>query len=391
MLKQLLYTLLISASSYYISHAQSLLTEFDWENPLLTPLSAVNGLSATSISSGGLILPGGKNGSYGLAPTTGNLNLDLPVDSQFDQPGLDFSIDFLRKEKKANFFSRSGFEFGIKNGALFVSFTIDDGAGGSTQINSGQQVTIPEDNVWRTFRFFYLPDLGIGELLVDGATIWSFAGFPNRNMVWQSDGFRIGEFANAKGTGAVIFDNMSIHSVSGSALPVELTNFSISMQNIAQVDLVWQTASEINNDRFDIEKSTDGVTWTTIGERSGAGNSQDLIQYEFTDYDAQEPVQYYRLKQFDIDGKETVSAIVSYTRSDEMDLKVFPNPTDKFIYIEAFDLDFTVIRIADLQGNFMNVPIDDLSFNKKRLDLGDLPPGTYILIVGDISNRVQLL
>lgn len=390
MLKQLLITVLLSTFPLYSFHAQ-VISSFDWDNPLASPLTATVGASGINLSNGAIIAPGGVNGSTGLAPGTGNLNFDLPQSASMDVDGIDVSIAFLRREKKAYFLSRSGFEFGISGGSLFVKFTVEDGYGGSYLVNSGSQFLVPQDGVWRTFRFYYLPDVGMAEISVDGAPVWTYAGMPNRNLVWQSDNFKLGRFANGTSSTDVIFDNFTFGQVGASALPVELTNFSISMQNVSQVDLSWTTATEINNERFDIQKSNDGVSWETIGRKQGAGNSQEVLHYTFTDFDAHAPVQYYRLRQIDLDGQENISAIVSYTRSDQMDLKIFPNPTKRYIFIEAHDLDFTVIRIADMNGRYLDIDLEEISYNKKRIDLSAFPSGSYLLHVGEVTNHIKLI
>lgn len=94
-------------------------------------------------------------------------------------------------------------------------------------------------------------------------------------------------------------------------LPVELKYFRVT-QKIKRINnLYWETASELNNDKFIIEISTNLKTWTIIGEIEGAGNSSSEIQYSFTDNSPIGQISYYRLKQVDFDGKVKYSEIVS--------------------------------------------------------------------------------
>lgn len=93
------------------------------------------------------------------------------------------------------------------------------------------------------------------------------------------------------------------------ALPVELTAFDVYKSNDNDVQLVWQTASEVNNDRFEIEYSEDGENWYLLSVVQGAGNSVEKNTYSVIDYDVQSLVRYYRLKQVDFDGSTEYSEI----------------------------------------------------------------------------------
>lgn len=84
-------------------------------------------------------------------------------------------------------------------------------------------------------------------------------------------------------------------------LPIELEWFTGHNEgNINK--LSWVTATEINNDYFTIERSRDTKNWVTLGNVSGAGNSNTPIMYEFDDDDYEDGVNYYRLTQTDFNG-----------------------------------------------------------------------------------------
>lgn len=87
-----------------------------------------------------------------------------------------------------------------------------------------------------------------------------------------------------------------------SHLPVELLSFVATSVN-KSVSINWATASELNNDYYTIERSEDGFTYNTIITIKGAGNSNMVLNYQYSDYDANEnSVLYYRLRQTDYDG-----------------------------------------------------------------------------------------
>ncbi|MBT8195686.1 MAG: T9SS type A sorting domain-containing protein, partial [Bacteroidia bacterium] len=114
-------------------------------------------------------------------------------------------------------------------------------------------------------------------------------------------------------------------------LPIELMHFGVSQTN-NKVVATWQTATEINNDFFTLEKSTDLKTWEIISTVQGAGNSNVTLEYSTLDDNPIQGVNYYQLKQTDSDGKFTYSKIASinFKVSDLKDdrLNIFPNPTN---------------------------------------------------------------
>ena len=97
------------------------------------------------------------------------------------------------------------------------------------------------------------------------------------------------------------------------ALPVELTQFEAIPY--PQFNVVkWVTASENNSSHFDLESSTDGENWRKITTKFAAGNSTQEIKYSYIDYNLN-PVTYYRLKQFDIDGQFKTYGPISVTKT----------------------------------------------------------------------------
>ena len=130
----------------------------------------------------------------------------------------------------------------------------------------------------------------------------------------------------------VALDNFEITGASNSPLPVSLLTFT-GEANGDHNQLKWSTASEINNSRFEIERSADGLIFNSVGEVGGNGSTTALHDYHFKDYDLSRPYFYYRLKQIDFDGVFAYSPII-FIRSNLSVSKPYvltPNPfTDKF-------------------------------------------------------------
>ncbi|MCC6252410.1 MAG: hypothetical protein IT238_08120, partial [Bacteroidia bacterium] len=96
----------------------------------------------------------------------------------------------------------------------------------------------------------------------------------------------------------------------GSPLPITLLEFN-AQPVIDEVSITWTTASEINNDYFNVERSKDGIHFESIAQIPGAGNSHTILNYKTMDAQPYEGVSYYRLKQTDFDGKFEYSTIKS--------------------------------------------------------------------------------
>ncbi len=163
-------------------------------------------------------------------------------------------------------------------------------------------------------------------------------------------------------------------------LPVELLSFS-GKNTEGGSRLAWATASEMNNKHFDIERSTDGTTFHNIGQVKGNNKPSS---YEFVD---NQPfaTSYYRLKQVDFDGKETLSKVVSVElKGKSKGLKAYPNPVSNILTVDYTDeADFQILNLLGQQ-------VLTGKTNGQRLDVSALPQGTYILKVGtDVANFVK--
>lgn len=112
---------------------------------------------------------------------------------------------------------------------------------------------------------------------------------------------RIRFVTNINATGETyMLDDVEIWDMT-SILPVELIEFKGKYYNTG-IKLYWSTASEINNDHFDILKSFDGISYFKLISIQGKGNTSNITNYEYVDYDVCDTIVYYKLKQVDYDG-----------------------------------------------------------------------------------------
>ncbi|MEO0044752.1 MAG: hypothetical protein RL329_4201, partial [Bacteroidota bacterium] len=158
----------------------------------------------------------------------------------------------------------------------------------------------------------------------------------------------------------------------GSVLPIELTAFDAQNTEGSKNNLTWATASELNNKHFDIERSTDGTTFHSIGQVKGNNKPSS---YQFVD---NQPfaTTYYRLRQIDFDGTETLSKVVSVElKGKGKGLAVYPNPVSSLL---------NVVYTEGASFQILNLLGQQVLTGKTaaQVDVSALPQGTYILKVG---------
>ncbi|MBP6237911.1 MAG: DUF3494 domain-containing protein [Saprospiraceae bacterium] len=175
-------------------------------------------------------------------------------------------------------------------------------------------------------------------------------------------------------------------------LPMQLISFEAKLsQNSDKVILGWQTASEINSSHFIIEKSSDGLDFTPIGQINAMGNSQSLASYTFYDDFPCDSFNYYRLNQFDIDGNHMYSytRMVYYTVT-IIDVVIFPNP---------FSNEITIKTNGEKGNNNMNLSlyqpngqkVSDITFSEMvfTFKTNHLIPGQYFYIITKDKKRIK--
>jgi hypothetical protein len=175
-------------------------------------------------------------------------------------------------------------------------------------------------------------------------------------------------------------------------LPVNLVSFTVTKQQDAAI-LNWSTAQEHNSREFAIEKSTDSKNWTVIGTVTAAGNSDTRKSYSYTDHSPAPGVNYYRLKQVDLDGKFQYSFIRKISIDASPILSITPNPAKDLVNIHFVKNNSTVVNIevVDIAGKVVQRQSSASSFI--QLNVSKLSKGTYFIKVlnGNITGTQKLL
>ncbi|MGD1847288.1 MAG: T9SS type A sorting domain-containing protein [Salibacteraceae bacterium] len=166
----------------------------------------------------------------------------------------------------------------------------------------------------------------------------------------------------------------------GGPLPVELLSFVAVLEGDI-VSLMWLTASEINNDFFEVEKSVDGQNWEPVALVPGAGNSNKVLQYNAIDAAPYQGLTYYRLIQTDYDGTQSISPtrVINLEEEANIPLLVYPNPTTDYVLVESSAAELKQLRVFNAMGQEMTLMISPtpLSVNRMTVSLQNLTPGVY--------------
>jgi hypothetical protein len=183
-------------------------------------------------------------------------------------------------------------------------------------------------------------------------------------------------------TAAIVLTNTNF---TDAALPVTLTSFygiNANQNNL----LYWETATEINNAGFNVQRGIDGISFSPIGYvASKAVNSSVATTYQFTDVTAFDGKSYYRLQQIDKDGKVSYSSVVELTKNagQVFAASIYPNPvSDKFnVVIASPKAQFGTLVINDFYGRTITSKAATLKAgnNKFEFDVKQLAAGQYVI------------
>jgi hypothetical protein len=187
-----------------------------------------------------------------------------------------------------------------------------------------------------------------------------------------------------------------------SVVPVELTSFTAQSKN-QKIILKWVTATELNNNDFEIQRRVAESDFATIGFVRGEGTTTNQTEYSYIDKDLTDGKYYYRLKQIDFNGTYEYSSVVEVdVRSlDDYTLEQnYPNPfnpTTSIQYTINSKL-FVTIKVYDLLGREMTALVNDekpagihnVEFRIDNLELGS---GVYFyrLQAGDFVESKKMI
>ena len=287
-------------------------------------------------------------------------------------------------------------------GGRFLMFWSDQGYTGTTPAAAAGEVwskTYTGLTIGRTYRYSFLSGYLICPSCVapSGATLpalkvrrdgtqvlslptmvasWTKATYTfvatatsHRLSVYDSNGNPVG---NDFG-----MDDIKLEVLNPAALPVKLVSFRAAKTNDCGTQLNWQTATEINFNHFEIEKSEDGKNFITAGTVDSKHNESGS-SYQFTDKESETQKMYYRLVMVDNDGQVEYSDILSVNSCISNKVNIYPNPaTDR---VNVTDLEIgDIIQLINLNGQVMITK--KVMQKNELLNMDQLPAGLYTIAI----------
>lgn len=232
------------------------------------------------------------------------------------------------------------------NGTLLVRGNYDMGDGSS----GGFDLDITNGGVVRV-----LGDLNIGNnsnaVDIDGDSALAVEGDVTGDNVGGS--ITSGGAESCESGGGTCCGSAALCASTASTLPIELLSFDATVKENG-VLLSWTTATEINNDFFTLERSSDGKLFEPIAQVSGAGNSEIELGYHYIDYPDYFGNVYYRLVQTDFDGTSEAfrPVMIRYQSGNKSAVLLFPtslkagafvNMSNCYGEVKSFNINMTAI------------------------------------------------
>jgi len=283
---------------------------------------------------------------------------------------------------------------GIPSDSYFVYKIEADwvGTGGSPAFSNSINVEL-NDGSGNIYRALALANSGSAENSNATTLIWT--GIMDTEYIGGNNlTIRFFDNYNTGGpfTSSITDVNFTIYSNVDVAFPVELLHFQAGLTDEREVQLNWATASEINNDYFVVERSTDGNTFSEINRVNGKGSSVERSAYISTDPAPATGLNYYRLKQVDFDGTFEYSHIEVIRVDTPVDIICFPNPSSDIFNISIERQDANMDEIVTIYDS-LGKAILTLSLNEhnQQIDLSRFPTGLYTAKFQESNEEIRLV
>jgi hypothetical protein len=191
-----------------------------------------------------------------------------------------------------------------------------------------------------------------------------------------------GNFKMAHSTATQCVGTNKMTAITGACtvVPVELTQFTGTNKGDKNI-LNWQTATEVNNSHFVVQKSRDGNNFTDIGTVKANGSTGTPQYYDFVDAQPLTGVNYYRLQQVDRDGKTALSHTVALnTLGNKQAARLYPNPSHSVLTVEHSP-EARTLDIVNTLGQVVKTIKPTPNAAQTDIKTADLTNGIYFLRV----------
>ncbi len=183
---------------------------------------------------------------------------------------------------------------------------------------------------------------------------------------------------------------LKICLASGS-LPVTWLDFTARRNGEKAVLVQWTTASEVNNKMFEVQRSRDGVNFESIGNINAGNSPAGVQQYLFNDMKPLAGVNYYRLKQVDIDGRSSYSSIAKVVMPNGKTIyTINPNPaTTKATFAALTEIKKATIKLIDVSGKTVYTNYRTILNTGETIDIpvSGFAKGYYLVVIESENGR----
>ncbi|WP_165760422.1 T9SS type A sorting domain-containing protein [Niastella populi] len=178
--------------------------------------------------------------------------------------------------------------------------------------------------------------------------------------------------------------------IAGGPLPVKLSAFNGRLNTETEATLAWTSSMEENSYQYEVQRSADGRSFTTVGKVTAKGMSFDAVKYTFNDPLPGAGAYYYRLNMVDLDGKSELSKVVyvNSKKGSSIVTKIFPNPfASEIQLIGATSADLNTpgkVKVFNMSGqqiNFRIVGANAIALDEKAAK------GLYFIKVGESIHK----
>lgn len=201
---------------------------------------------------------------------------------------------------------------------------------------------------------------------------------------WLNEGGIVSGTINAGSVTSAVLSSWSpftLGAISESALPVTLASFNVTKQENAAL-LVWSTTSEVNSEKFDIQRSVDGKNWLVMGSVSAVNIGDAFHSYSFKDNSPLAGRNLYRLKMIDLDASFAYSRILGVEFGQSTTMITYPNPSKGITTVQLgknnIGGQIRLISATGLVLQRINVASESVS-----VGLGSYAAGVYFLQAPD--------
>ncbi|RYY49658.1 MAG: T9SS type A sorting domain-containing protein [Chitinophagaceae bacterium] len=177
-------------------------------------------------------------------------------------------------------------------------------------------------------------------------------------------------------SGFTSFSPFSVTSATG-LVPLQFLSFS-AVDRVSKVELEWKTQHELNTQSFIVERSNNGIHFTSIGEVP-AFNTSGTHRYTFNDPGPLSGTIYYRIRQVDIDQSVTYSNIIAISRQPgENKFQLYPNPVVDILTVGMVPaVEKRTLQLLDVKGALLQTIVVPAGTSIFKIDLTKYPSGIY--------------